>query len=121
MAQQRDGKVRLKISGERNVEGEIAAKGELQFRIADASKASFHFDYREDDRLVVGVRSTAGFRILGDRPLGLSGGFDYDVEREEWKGNVTAELDISKDIEVKIQQRFTPEGNATAVSLTVTF
>src|SRR5687767_12195553 len=87
-----DKKVHLRVSGERNVEGEVAAKGELEFRIADASKAAIHVDYREDDRLVLGIRSSAGFRIAAKRTLKLEGGFDYDLEDDEWVGEVEARL-----------------------------
>ena len=116
-----DNKVRLKLSGERNVEGEIAAKGELTFRISDASQAAIHFDYREDERLVLGIQSSAGFRISAKNTLQLSGGYDYDLESEEWDGQVQAELDFGKDVEVVIRQEFGSDGTATSVALTVSF
>lgn len=121
MVQVRQETVRLKLSGARNVEGEIAAQGELTFRVADASKASIRVDYREDERLVLGIRSSAGFRISGNNALQLSGGFDYDLESEEWRGDVEAELEVGKDVEVRIRQEFGSNGTATSVALTVTF
>jgi hypothetical protein len=116
-----DPEVKLKISGERNVEGDLAAKGELEFRIADASKASIHFDYREDRRLVLGIRSTAGFQIGSNTELTLSGGVQHDLEADEWKGNVKAELEFGRDVDVVIEQAFEPGGGTTSVALTIAF
>ena len=121
MIQARQDRVRLKLSGERNVEGEISTKGELTFQVADASQASIRFDYREDERLVLGIRSSAGFRISGKNTLQLSGGYEYDLESEEWEGDVEAELDFGKDVEVIIRQEFGSDGTATSVALTVSF
>jgi hypothetical protein len=116
-----DKRVHLRVSGARNVEGEIAAKGELEFQIADASKASIHVDYREDDRLILGIRSSAGFRLAGKRTLKLDGGFDYDLHDDEWVGEVEARLEIGKDVEVRIRQEFGSNGAATSVAVTVAF
>lgn len=113
--------IRLQVSGQRNVEGELAAKGELEFRIADASKASIHVDYREDDRLLLGIRSSAGMRIGADRSLKLAGGIDYDLASEEWKGEVEARLELGRAAEVRIEQEFGSNGAATSVALTVIF
>jgi hypothetical protein len=120
-AQQDPTRVRLKISGERNVEGELSAKGELEFQIADASKAAIHVDYREDDRLILGIRSSSGFKIGGKRKLKLDGGFDYDLADDEWVGDVEARLEFGKDVQVRIRQEFGSNGAATSVSVTVAF
>ena len=116
-----DHHIRLRISGERTVEGELQAKGDLEFRIDDASKAAIRFDYREDDRLVIGLRSSTGFTIRGKHALALDGGVQYDLESEEWEGDVTAELEIGKDVKVEVRQTFTPDGNRTAVALEMVF
>ncbi len=116
-----DPTVRLKISGQRNVEGELSTKGSIEFRIADASDASFHFDYREDDRLVLGIRSTAGFDLGGTAELTLSGGVQHDLADGEWVGDVKAEIEFSKDVRAVIEQEFAPKGPTTSVALTVAF
>lgn len=121
MADRQDPTIRLKISGERDVEGDLSTKGEIEFRIADASKASFHFDYREDNRLVLGIRSTAGLKIGGATELTLSGGIQHDLAVEEWKGNVRVDMEFGRNVQAMIEQEFGPKGPTTSVALTVSF
>ncbi|HUP19677.1 MAG TPA: hypothetical protein VM778_06960 [Gemmatimonadota bacterium] len=116
-----DPTIRLKISGARDVEGDLAAKGELEFRIADASEAAIHFDYREDSRLVLGIRSAVGFQIGSSTELTLSGGVQHDLEADEWKGSVKAEIEFGRDVDVVIEQAFQPRGHTTSVALTIAF
>lgn len=112
--------IELEVKGSTDFSGRVAGQGRLTLQVSDAASASVGVDYRNADRLLLSLESTAGLRLSADDTLTLSGGLTHDLLNQELGGRVRARLKIDKRVSASLEQRFDRRGPATSVELRIT-
>ena len=111
--------IELRLRGSRNLDGVFRGKGQVLFSISDAAKAKLMVDYRGEDSILVSIESTAGITLSADDSLVLSGGITHNLVNNEFRGKVSAELRIAKDLSARLEQTFGATGATTSFEFSV--
>ena len=109
----------LELDGPGPFGGELKGKGELLLHVGDASAATLTLDYAARDRLVLGLGSKVGVRLSRTGTLTLEGAGRKDVLDGEMSGEVSLRLTLARTVDVRVEQRFRPAGNVTALDVRV--
>lgn len=109
--------IELEIRGSTDFTGRLAGRGKLTLHVSDAAKASIGVDYRNADRLVLSLDSTAGLRLSADDSLTLSGGLTHDLLNREFGGKVSARIRLSDRLGATIEQEFGRKGAVTSLDV----
>ncbi|HKK28580.1 MAG TPA: hypothetical protein VKB18_10890 [Gemmatimonadota bacterium] len=109
----------LELDGPGPFGGELKGKGELLLQVGDASSATLTLDYAARERLVVGLGSKVGIRLSKTGTLALQGGGRKDLLDGELAGEVSVRLTLARTVDVRVEQRFRPSGNVTALDIRI--
>jgi hypothetical protein len=111
--------VTIDVGGE-ITKGHLAGNGTLEIGVSDATKASFHVDYTDEDRVVVTLASEAGFKVRS-QGITLGGSASYTALERDWSGKGSIQLDVNKAVALSLEQKFGGGGNATSFGISVKF
>ncbi len=116
-----DENVSVQLKGAVDAAGHLAGKGVVTFEFGDANKSSVGIDYKSEDKIVLTVESSTGFKISTENTLTVGGGLNFNLFNHEYGGKIFAEISINKQIAAQIEQEFAKSGNSTSLTLKLTF
>jgi hypothetical protein len=99
--------LKLSLSAEETSKGTVSGKGSISFKL-NLTDLSFSIDYRQENKLVLNLAATQGFRISTKGNLTFSGDIGHDLLNRTWDGGVKVQLTINKKVSAALQHSFSP-------------
>ena len=86
----------IKLEGEKEVEGVVKGKGQVQVKFHDLHEALFKVDYSDPDEMSLYIEGKAGWKFIKDKKLTIGAG----VKMELPDGELTGKLKLGSIVNI---------------------